>query len=268
MGLPMRYPRLFIVWFVAFGAAALPAASARADEAPAVPDALAHVDTMGTVAQQTEAASDLARLGGVVSMLAGEVDLEHDEAYRLLEAFRTMLLAVAGAGERAGVLAVPETDLLIEAILNVAAAVDPEAERAAAKAAYLSERSAEARGHVATAERRVVEALATPVGEAVTDPVARWRPLVEEYFAPELVDQALAIIACESNGDPDATNPRSSATGLFQFIGRTWANASGPAGFGGASPTDPEANVASAAWLVEYSLEAGQGPWRHWTCSP
>jgi len=268
MGLPMRYPRFLVVWFVALGLAALPAISARADDASAVSDALVHVDTMADVAEQTAVASNLARLGGVVKVLADEVDVEHEQAHRLLEAFTTMLHAVAGAGERIGVLAVPESELLIEVILSAAAVVDADAAQASAKAAFLDRRSTEASGLVATAERGVIEALAVPNGEAEADPVTRWRPLVEEYFPPELVDQALSIIECESRGDPAARNSRSSATGLFQFISRTWANASGPAGFEGTSPLDPEANIAAAAWLVDYSLDAGQAAWKHWTCRP
>ena len=268
MGFPMRYPRLLIVWFVALGLVAGTAISARAEESPPVSEALAHVDTMAAVADQTAAAADLARVGGIVNLLAGETDLDHDDAIRLLDAFTEMLLAVANAGERAGVLAVPEADLLIDVILRAAATVDASAARAIAKAAYLSERSAEAGDLVGDAERRVVDALAGSTESAEEDVVERWRPLVEEYFAPELVDQALAIIACESEGDPSARNPRSSATGLFQFIRRTWATASEAAGFEGSSPLEPEANVAAAAWLVDYSLDAGQSPWKHWTCRP
>lgn len=268
MGLPMRYPRFLAVLFVALGLAALPATSARADDAPAVPEALIHVDTMTDVAEQTAAASDLARLGGVVTVLADEANVEHDDAYRLLDAFTKMLIAVAGAGERTGVLAIPETDLLIDVILRAAATIDPDAAQAYAKAAYLSERSAEASELIGAAERAVVDALAEASGGGGVDPVTRWRPLVEEYFPQELVDQALAIIECESNGDPTARNPRSSATGLFQFLSRTWENASGPAGFEGASPLDAEANVAAAAWLVDFSLDAGHSAWKHWTCRP
>jgi len=268
MGLPMRYPRFLVVLFVALGLAAVPAISARADDAPAVTEALAHVDTMTEVAEQTAVASDLARLGGVVTVLAAEVDVDHDEAHLLLDAFTTMLVAVAGAGERTGVLAIPETDLLIDMILRAAATIDPDAAQAYAKAAYLSERSADASDLIGTAERAVRDAVAGAADGADVDPVARWRPLVEEYFPRELVDQALEIIECESNGDPVARNPRSSATGLFQFLSRTWENASGPAGFEGASPLDPEANVAAAAWLVDYSLDTGHAAWQHWTCRP
>ena len=268
MGIPMRYPRFLVVWFVALGLAALPAISARADDVTTVPDTLVHVDTMTDVAEQTSTAADLARLGGVVTVLADEVDLEHDDAYRLLAAFTKMLFSVTGVGERTGVLVIPETDLLIDVILRAAVAVEPDAAQAIAKAAYLSERSTEASTLIGTAERAVLDALAGSPERDGADPVARWRPLVEEYFPQPLVDQALAIIECESNGDPAARNPGSSATGLFQFISRTWANASGPAGFEGASPLDPEANVAAAAWLVDHSLEAGHSAWQHWTCRP
>ena len=101
-----------------------------------------------------------------------------------------------------------------------------------------------------------------------TDPVERWRPLVEQYFVDEYVAEALSIIACESNGDPGVTNPRSGAAGLFQFISRTWEHASEQAGVGGSSALDPEANIAAAAWLVEYSLDGGRSAWAHWTCRP
>ncbi len=100
--------------------------------------------------------------------------------------------------------------------------------------------------------------------------VERWRGLVSAYFPADLVDQALRVIECESRGDPTARNPYSGASGLFQFMSRTWSWASEGAGFGGADVYDPEANVASAAWLVDYSLATGHsgGAWGHWNCKP
>jgi len=99
-------------------------------------------------------------------------------------------------------------------------------------------------------------------------PAENWRGLVSQYFPSDLVNEALSIIQCESKGDPSAYNSRSGASGLFQFIPGTWANVSPKAGWGGASPFDPEANVASAAWLVDYSINNGQYRWYHWTCRP
>lgn len=111
-------------------------------------------------------------------------------------------------------------------------------------------------------------ALVSTTATPVAGPVERWRPIVEQYFAPERIDEALSIIDCESNGDPNARNPRSSASGLFQFLNRTWSHSSEQAGFEGASPFLPEANIAAAAWLVEHSLGVGDSPWAHWTCRP
>lgn len=100
--------------------------------------------------------------------------------------------------------------------------------------------------------------------------VEGWRTLVERHFPPELVQQALEVMHCESRGNPDATHPRSGAAGLFQFLESTWAWASVSAGFGGASRYDPEASVGSAAWLVGHSIRIGdpRGPWAHWQCQP
>lgn len=53
--------------------------------------------------------------------------------------------------------------------------------------------------------------------------IERWRPLVSLYFPPEEVETAICIIGRESNGDPDADNPTSSARGLFQVLGSLWA---------------------------------------------
>jgi hypothetical protein len=55
---------------------------------------------------------------------------------------------------------------------------------------------------------------------------------------------------------------------LFQFIPSTWASSSAAAGFEGASPFDPTANVASAAYLVQASIDSGSSAWRAWGCRP
>jgi soluble lytic murein transglycosylase-like protein len=98
--------------------------------------------------------------------------------------------------------------------------------------------------------------------------VERWRPLVAKYFPSAMVNDALAVIDCESRGDPDAYNPYSGASGLFQFIPGTWAVASVKAGFGGASAFEPEPNVASAWWLVSYYQSRGKPSWAAWSCQP
>ena len=101
-------------------------------------------------------------------------------------------------------------------------------------------------------------------------PIEEWRPLVAAYFDADMVDDALSVIYCESRGDPNAVNPRTGAAGLFQFMPSTWEWASSNAGLAGASVFNAEANVASAAWLVNHSIATGHpgGAWGHWSCKP
>lgn len=96
--------------------------------------------------------------------------------------------------------------------------------------------------------------------------VERWRSLVQAYFPSSRVDEALAVLQCESLGDADAYNPYSGASGLFQFLPSTWASASPNAGFSGASAFDAEANIGTAAWLANRYQELGQGFWGPWSC--
>jgi hypothetical protein len=87
--------------------------------------------------------------------------------------------------------------------------------------------------------------------------VEQWRPLIEAHFQPADVPWAMRVMACESGGDPYAKNPRSTASGLFQFLRGWWSGAWGYPAF---DPFDPEANVRAAAWLY-YT----DGP-KHWVC--
>lgn len=96
-----------------------------------------------------------------------------------------------------------------------------------------------------------------------TDAILRWRSLIAAHFPPEHVDEALTVLACESGGDPNATNPTSSAAGLFQHLPRYWPSRSAAAGVAGASIYDPEANVIVAAWL-----SSSGSSWAHWVCKP
>ena len=99
-----------------------------------------------------------------------------------------------------------------------------------------------------------------------TPEVEQWRGLVAQHFPSHRVDQALHIVWCESRGDPDAYNPYSGASGLFQFIPSTWATASVSAGYPGASVFDPVANTASAAWLAGEYERLGLYYWQAWSC--
>ena len=98
--------------------------------------------------------------------------------------------------------------------------------------------------------------------------VERWRPLASSHFPSGRVNEALAVIECESRGDPNAYNPYSGASGLFQFLPSTWATVSPRAGYEGASVFEPEANIATAAWLTVYYESRGSDPWSAWVCRP
>lgn len=111
------------------------------------------------------------------------------------------------------------------------------------------ERKAPARAHRARPRLRTIP-----------PSVEQWRPLVEAYFPSGYVNWAMQVMTCESGGDPTATNRSSGAAGLFQFLPRYWAGRAASAGFAGASPYDPTANVATAAWLLETGGES------HWEC--
>ncbi|MGH3651238.1 MAG: transglycosylase SLT domain-containing protein [Acidimicrobiia bacterium] len=96
--------------------------------------------------------------------------------------------------------------------------------------------------------------------------VEQWRSLVQQFFPSHRVEEALRIIDCESNGDPNAVNPFSGAAGLFQFLPSTWVTTAHNAGYDGYSPFDPEANTASAAWLANRYEELGYYYWTPWNC--
>jgi hypothetical protein len=100
----------------------------------------------------------------------------------------------------------------------------------------------------------------------ISDRTMAWRPLLEAHLAPDLVLDALVIIQCESVGDPEALNPYSGASGLFQFMPGTWAVASVRAGVDGQSVFDGEANIIAASWLAEYYRSRTGDPWQPWSC--
>ena len=104
---------------------------------------------------------------------------------------------------------------------------------------------------------------APAAGHRATAPgVQQWRPLVAQFFAAQLVDTALCVMAGESKGDPWADNPTSTAAGLFQFLRSTWDTVVPLAVTGGSYASgqvyDPVANVRAAAWL---QAAAGWGQW-------
>jgi hypothetical protein len=87
------------------------------------------------------------------------------------------------------------------------------------------------------------------------------RALIAEYFAAEDVNKAVRVAWCESRFNPDSTNVRTGAVGLFQHLPKYWAERAENAGFPGADPTDPEASTAAAAWAVY-----DEGGWDTFAC--
>lgn len=80
-------------------------------------------------------------------------------------------------------------------------------------------------------------------GTGMGSGVEQWRALVSAYFPADQVDRALCIMGHESGGNPNAKNPRSSASGLFQLLS-TWHD------YFGIDPFVPEQNVSAAAQLM------------------
>ncbi|HEY6627383.1 MAG TPA: transglycosylase SLT domain-containing protein [Acidimicrobiia bacterium] len=76
------------------------------------------------------------------------------------------------------------------------------------------------------------------------------RALVSLYFAAEDVNRAVRVAWCESRFDPNSTDLRTGAVGLFQHLPQYWEERAEAAGFSGADPTDPVASTAAAAWAV------------------
>lgn len=69
-----------------------------------------------------------------------------------------------------------------------------------------------------------------------------------EPVAPVIDPRVACIVRVESRGDPGATNPRTGAAGLGQFLYGTWLTT--PQGQAGFSRYDPDANLAAISWML------------------
>ena len=152
--------------------------------------------------------------------------------------------------------------LIVMATMATPASAVETPELLQARSAYLDEQAATAEAHQEQllAELRELNGPYDNVTDEFRWAVERWRPVVDMYFPEDRVDWALRIMECESKGKPDAKNPRSSASGLFQHLARLWPARAEAAGFGEADVFDPFANIAVAAWLLE------NGGTSHWVC--
>lgn len=111
----------------------------------------------------------------------------------------------------------------------------------------------------------VVPATTTPA-VTYTGECGGWEATVRTYFGDQAA-KACAVIRCETGGtfDPTAQNPRSTASGLLQFLDSTWLRARAmvarAAGYARAAhaPGDVQIEV-GATWLRATS-------WDQWECA-
>jgi len=126
----------------------------------------------------------------------------------------------------------------------------------------------EQRRQEALAKLQAAAAAAAAAGWTPGAGVEPWRLLVEKHFPGRLVEEALAVMRCESAGNPLSVNKYSAASGLFQHLPYYWPARAVKAGWPGADIFDPEANIAVSAWLVRVTEDGGRDAWSHWSCKP
>ena len=99
--------------------------------------------------------------------------------------------------------------------------------------------------------------------------VEQWRLLVKQaiqHFGGPVSDvpRFLRIMQCESNGDPNAYNESSGASGLMQHLHPPyWEARTRSAGYPDASPFNAEANIYASAYIIYHSPNS----WQHWVCT-
>ena len=81
---------------------------------------------------------------------------------------------------------------------------------------------------------------------------------VKYHIKPELLRK---IAKCESNFNPVAQNPRSTASGIFQFINSTFINQANAYGLPVGNKNDPNVQIELAAEMI------ADGKIGHWKAS-
>jgi|TARA_R110002020_G_scaffold246713_1_gene460578 hypothetical protein len=123
--------------------------------------------------------------------------------------------------------------------------------------------------HIGYAQKKNIDTeFPTPPTYTFIPNVERWRTNVSaaivKYGGPSSdVNRFLRVLQCESRGDPEAYNESSGASGLMQQLQVYWDWRAKMAGYEGASPFDPIANINTSAWLL---YEHVAGGWQHWVC--
>ena len=79
-----------------------------------------------------------------------------------------------------------------------------------------------------------------------------------------LLDEAVRVVSCESNGHPSSYRTDSDVWGLFQLWSGWWTYY----GLNWEEWSDPVANARLARWVYTYDIERGQPEWNQWQCKP
>ena len=132
---------------------------------------------------------------------------------------------------------------------------------------YLPSQPVPAPSQPAPTSPPVTEPYEPEINETFIPNVERWRDdvvaAIAAYGGPASdVDLFLTIMHRESRGQPEATNPSSGAAGLMQHMPQYWDQRAISAGYAGASPYDPIANINVSAGLL---YQAAGGGWVHWS---
>ena len=107
--------------------------------------------------------------------------------------------------------------------------------------------------------------------------VEQWRPLVEEIFPADEVDDVLSVMACESTATPTPATWRSGGWNRWASckINEGWLT-------GWSRPewsilshngqpvdlTDPATNLQAAKFVRHFEDATGLDPWSQWACQP
>lgn len=109
--------------------------------------------------------------------------------------------------------------------------------------------------------RRFINGLLRPSCDGPASCVAMVRVLAPRYGVS--AQSAVNVMLCESGGNPNAYNPSSGASGLFQQLARYWPGRAATYGHAGASPFDGYANASVSLGMIRDT-----GGYSHWVCQP
>lgn len=114
-----------------------------------------------------------------------------------------------------------------------------------------------AKAKKAAAERRAQEARAAAARAAQKKAAAKPAPRKTFSGGAGYTGMAVRVARCESGGDPNAQNPSSSASGLYQFIDGTWSSVTGLAAPASAYSVETQ----TAAFWKLWDNGRGSGHW-------